>query len=189
MEPSLESFAALAAGIRVAPARCGPVRVVAVDGPGGAGKSTFALRLAVALGGVQVVHTDDFAAWETPHDWWPRLEEQVLRPLGHGEAGRYQRYDWGRREPAEWHDVPVAGVVILEGVSSARRAVAGRLSYAVWVETPQEVRLRRGLDRDGEEALPLWRTWMAEEDRHFAHDETRLRADVVIDGTSVLPSV
>jgi cytidylate kinase len=37
-------------------------RVVAIDGPGGAGKSTLAAQVAVVLH-AQVVCTDDFATW------------------------------------------------------------------------------------------------------------------------------
>jgi len=44
-----------------------------------AGKSTFAARLAGALGGVPVAHTDDLASSDKA-PWWPRLEKQVLRP-------------------------------------------------------------------------------------------------------------
>lgn len=51
--------------------RPGPVRLVAVDGPGGAGKSTFADRLAAAAGGAPIIHTDDFASADNPIDWWP----------------------------------------------------------------------------------------------------------------------
>src|SRR5581483_11397082 len=55
-------------------------RVVAIDGPGGAGKSVLAAKVAAALN-AQVVCTDDFASWERPLEWWPRLIEQVLGPL------------------------------------------------------------------------------------------------------------
>lgn len=37
-----------------------PVKVVAVDGHGGAGKSTLALELSEMLG-AEIIHTDDFA--------------------------------------------------------------------------------------------------------------------------------
>lgn len=60
-----------------------PVRLVAIDGPGGAGKSVFAARLARAFAGLQevtVLHTDDFASWETPAGWWPRLEPYAEAP-------------------------------------------------------------------------------------------------------------
>lgn len=187
MEPYIETYADLAARISAGPPRCGPVRLVAVDGPGGAGKSTFAARVASALGGVQVVHTDDFASWEDPTGWWPRWEEQVLRPLAGGLPGSFRAYDWWRREAGERRDVPVADVVVLEGVSAARRAVADRLTQAVWVSTGERTRLRRGLKRDGEDALELWRSWMAEEDHHFTLDSTAGRADVVVDGDPRLP--
>jgi uridine kinase len=180
----IETFTELAARILAGPARCGPVRLVAIDGPGGAGKSTFAARLADALGPVPVVHTDDFASWENPLNWWPRLEQQVLQPLEAGTAGRFQRYDWDRRVLAEWHEVPACGAVVLEGVSSARRVVAERLTYAVWMQVDPQERLRRGLERDGQDALELWRTWMAEEDRHYEQDQAMQRADLVVDGNS-----
>jgi uridine kinase len=187
MEPTVETYAALADRIQAGPPRCGPVRLIAIDGPSGAGKSTFARRLALALGGAQIVHTDDFASWDNPLGWWPRLEEQVLKPLADGDAGRFQRYDWERRELAEWHEVPSAAAIIIEGVSSARLAVADRLTCAVWIETGRTVRLRRGLDRDGEDALPLWRACMAEEDRHFAQDRTAQRADALVEGNPLTP--
>jgi uridine kinase len=41
-------------------------RLIAIDGPGGAGKSTLAERLAKQLSGAQIVRTDDFASWDNP---------------------------------------------------------------------------------------------------------------------------
>lgn len=180
----VESYAALADRVRSGPAPAG-FRLVAVDGRGAAGKSTFAARLAAALDGVPVLHTDDFASWDkTP--WWPRLEEQVLQPLGAGRPGRYQRYDWELRALAEWHDVPV-GTVVLEGVSSSRRAVAARLTLAVWLDVPAPVRIRRGLLRDGPEAAPIWPGYEAEEDAFFGADGPVERAYLVVDGAPTVP--
>ena len=56
-------------------------RIVAIDGHGGAGKSTLAEELAGELGSAQIVHTDDFASWGFPLDWWPRLLDEVLEPV------------------------------------------------------------------------------------------------------------
>jgi hypothetical protein len=72
--------------------------IIAVDGFGGAGKTTLATDLAAQLG-AQVVHTDDFASWEEPLAWWPRLRDQVLVPISMNQSGRFQRYDWDRRRP------------------------------------------------------------------------------------------
>ena len=68
-------------------------RVVAIDGQGGAGKTTLARAVAEALGDAPVVHTD-FASPEDPKDWWRRLLADVLCPLSQGRAGRYRPYDW-----------------------------------------------------------------------------------------------
>ena len=56
-------FSELAGEVWAGAARLGPVRLVAVDGPAGSGKTTFAGRLVKALqaGGATVaeIHTDD----------------------------------------------------------------------------------------------------------------------------------
>ena len=161
-------------------------KVIAIDGPGGSGKSTLAERLSSGLGQVPIVHTDDFASWETPLEWWPRLLTQALEPLGVNKAARYQRYDWGTGSLAEWHEVPPTTFVILEGVSASREAFRPFLSYSIWVETPREERLRRGLERDGVEALDQWQGWMAAEDDYIRREHPIEKADVIIDGTVAL---
>lgn len=162
--------------------RPGTVRLVAIDGPGGAGKSTFASRLAAALD-APIVHTDDFASADNPIDWWPRLLEQVIEPLAAGEGAHYQRYDWATESLAEWIDLEPAPVVIIEGVTAARQQWRHHLSFIIWIETPRPERLRRGLERDGADALGDWEAWGAAEDTHYDHDPTRQHAALVVDGT------
>jgi uridine kinase len=164
--------------------RPGPVRLVAIDGPGGSGKSTFAARLSSATGDAPVIHTDDFASADNPINWWPRLLEQVIGPLVSGRAAHYQRYDWPTESLAEWHTVEPSKVVIIEGVTAARSEWSRHLSFTIWIDTPREVRLARAVERDGEDALDDWEFWMGEEDDHYQRDPTRERCDVVIDGTA-----
>ena len=164
-------------------AKPGPLRLVAVDGPGGAGKSTFARELSEAAGGAPVVHTDDFAAADNPIDWWPRLLAQLIEPLARGDAAHYQRYDWPSETLAEWHTIEPAPLVIIEAVSAGRSEWAAHLSFLIWIETPPEERLLRGVNRDGIAALNDWEAYQASEDAHYERDPTRERADVVIDGT------
>ncbi len=116
-------------------AKPGPLRLVAVDGPGGAGKSTFARELSGAAGGAPVVHTDDFAAADNPIDWWPRLLEQVIEPFALGDAAHYQRYDWPSETLTDWHTIEPAPIVIIEGVSAGRSEWAAHLSFLIWIET------------------------------------------------------
>lgn len=161
--------------------RPGPVRLVAIDGPGGSGKSTFAGRLAEACG-APVIHTDDFASADEPIHWWPRLLAQVIEPLRRGAPAHFQRYDWRARSLAEWVTVEPAPIIIIEGVTSGRAEWSNRLSFTIWIETPRHIRRTRGLERDGAAALGDWTYWMAEEDAHYARDPTRERSDIELSG-------
>jgi hypothetical protein len=162
-----------------------PVRIVAIDGPSGAGKSTFAAHLARVLGGAPVIEIDDFVSWGDLAGWWPRLEDQVLGPLLAGGSAVYQQRDWDNDPFGDglggWRTVPAAPVVILEGVTSSRQPVADRLTLAVWVDAPVDLRLERGLARDGEKMRNNWIDWMRREGTFFARDHTRERAQLTVD--------
>jgi uridine kinase len=173
----------IVAALRARPAPDGvAVKVVAVDGPGGAGKTTLARHLAEALGGVPVVHTDDFASPDEPLDWWPRLVAEALEPLAKNRPARFARTDWERSGVERTIVVEPAEFVVLEGVSASREAFRPFLTYAIWVETPRDLRLRRGLERDGEDARAEWERWMAEEDDYVARERPHERADRVVVG-------
>ena len=61
-----------------------------------------------------------------------------------------------------------------------RREFDPYLSFRVWVETSREVRLRRGLARDGLSMKPRWDRWMAAEDDYVRGRQPRQRADAII---------
>jgi uridine kinase len=179
----------LARRVLGAPPRLGAVRLVVVDGPAGSGKTTFAARLAAALGGSPVVHMDDlYEGWSgLDRAVWERLSTGVLEPLKAGRPARYRRYDWDAERFAEWHDVPAAAALVVEGVGSAQRPVDGLATLRVWVEAPDDLRLARGVARDGERLRARWLRWMDAEREHFAGELTRERADLVVDGAGSSP--
>ena len=158
------------------------MKLVAVDGPSGSGKSTVARALAMEMDAV-VVPTDHFATWDDPVSWWPRLLDGVIDPLFRGEPGRYQRMDWSEGWPrlGEWVTVEPTGVLIVEGVSSARRSISPRLDLALWVDGPDEAeRLERAVARDGEKSRARLRRWQEFERGWFAVDDTRARAHQIL---------
>ena len=77
-----------------------------------------------------------------------------------------------------------APIVIVEGIGCTRRESVGALSYAVWVDAPDQVRIARGMAREGESHAELWERAMLEEQEFFAADGTRDRADLIVSGTS-----
>lgn len=185
---TVETFHELAQRVLSSSPRLGPVRLVAVDGPSGAGKTWFAARLGRALP-APVVHTDDLLnGWEDQFTFWDRLEEQVLRPLRAGRSATYLRYLWHRGEfGGKPVTVPPAPCVVLEGVTSARRVVRPELSFAVFVTAPADLRWKRAIDRDGDDGVAFrayLERWRAAEERHFAADGTAAAADLLVDGSA-----
>jgi uridine kinase len=176
--------AAVAEAVRLVhdrPPACGPVRVVAVDGPSAAGKSTFAAALGAALGTV-VVHMDDlFPGWDGLAAGVPLVTTQVLEPLARGEAAAYRRWSWVRDRWAGTTAVPHTELLVLEGVGSSARPAGDYASVRVWVEARRDVRFERGIARDGEAYRPNWERWARQEDALFLADGTRARADVLLE--------
>ena len=162
--------------------RCGDVRVVCIDGPAGSGKTTLAAGLAGALGGVPVVHLDDlYQGWEQDlgEPLSARLRAWLLDPWNAGLPGRHLRYDWHAGRYAEWVEVPLAPVVILEGCGSAAAGVRDRAAVVAWVEADPQVRLARGVARDGEAMTDQWLAWQRREGAHYDADRTAAAAHVV----------
>lgn len=72
--PVIVSFRALAEEILAAESP----RLIAVDGRGGSGKTTFATRLRRLLPAAVVIDIDDLLNWRDLDDWWPRVEEEAI---------------------------------------------------------------------------------------------------------------
>ncbi len=130
--------------------------LVGIDGQGGSGKSTLAKDLASLLPDATVVEFDDFyrparerqrktRGDEIGGDFdWRRLRDQVLEPLAAGKTARYQRYDWGDDQLAEWHAISPGGVVLVEGNYTTRPELRTYYDLTIWVDAPADVRLGRG---------------------------------------------
>ncbi len=155
-----------------------------MDGPSGSGKTTLAGRLGAALD-APVLHLDDvYPGWDGLADAVPLLHAGVVAPLLAGRDAGYRRWDWERHEPAELVTVGRPPVLVVEGVGSGARVIAAHAVLLVWIEAPRDLRLRRGIARDGEAYRPHWDRWAIQEQLHFAAEDTRARADVVLDGTT-----
>jgi uridine kinase len=114
---------------------------------------------------------------------WRRLRDQVLEPLRRGQNARYDRYDWVTDELREVGEVPPGRVVIVDGIYSSRRELAALYDMRIWVECPRELRLSRGLERDGETARSRWEEdWMPSEDRYVQEHRPQELADVIVKG-------
>jgi uridine kinase len=169
--------------------------LIAIDGPGGSGKTTLAATVAGLLGGAPVVHGDDFYRPMPEQDRarldprqgyhryfdWQRLRDQVLTPLRAGQPARYQRFDWETGELADWHEISPGRAVIVEGVYAARPELAAYYDLTTYVDTPREVCLDRVRARgqDPEEWITRWR---AAEDFYIRTTRPQSRAHLLVRG-------
>ena len=160
---------------RAAPARS--FTFVGIGGRGGSGKST----LAATIPGAQVVGTDEF--WDGEGFELDRLRVEVFAPLLGGAQARYSSWDWDGRRAGGLREVEPAGIVVVEGVCALHRMFRDDYDVRVWVEAPYEVRLARGIARDGEAARQTWvERWMPSEDRYVERDDPVSCADLVVEG-------
>lgn len=176
----MNDLSRLAARLRTLAPSCGPVRLIAVDGHAGSGKSTFAARLAAVLDGAPVLHLDDLATHEELFDWTGRLREQVTGPLSRGEAARYAPYDWTARTFGPPRTLNPAPLVLIEGVGAGRRALRPALAHLLWMDLPAAESWERGRRRDGPALSTFWDGWTAAEAAHFSADPSRPWADALV---------
>ena len=86
--------------------------------------------------------------------------------------------------------------MILEGVRSLRQEFRPYLSYGIFVDTPKEVCLQRGFERDrgqdgksDDEIRQMWQQWYEKEETYIKQANPKEFADVVVDGTKSFDGV
>jgi uridine kinase len=159
-------------------ARARPFVLVGIGGHGGAGKTT----LAQAIPEAQIVGTDEF--WDGGSFDLVRLRREVFGPLVSGRTARFESFDWAAQAPGGERAVEPRGIVVVEGVCALHRMFRDDYALRVWVDAPRELRLERGVARDGEGARSTWAdVWMPMEDRYVARDDPVAAADLVVDGS------
>lgn len=170
--------------------KAGQTKFIAIDGHGGSGKSTLADLLSKKLN-AEIIHTDDFASWDNPLNWWPLAIQCVFEPIAKGaKTLNYPRSKWWKNHyPKPVVNQPITDIMILEGVSSLRKEFRDYISLGIYVDAPTDLCLKRGVEKDTgtnktkEELTQIWQKWLVSEDKYLERDQPQSYADIVIDGT------
>ncbi|MCC2320983.1 AAA family ATPase [Cellulomonas xiejunii] len=183
--------------------------LVAVDGVGASGKTTFTARLAAAVRGrpVVVLHADDFfhpsavrhargrwspeGFWQDAYDYGS-LVALALAPLHPDGDGWYSPASFDRVAdrvaPAATVRAPDDALVLVEGTFLHRDELREHWDWSVYLHVPFEVAARRMVARDGvdpdPEHGPLAR-YAGAQRRYFAAAAPWRRASLVVDTTGV----
>jgi uridine kinase len=162
--------------------------LIAIEGFGGSGKSTFAAALKDALGSAHVVSIDDFivkekitAPWEQGAFDRERLEAQVLRPASDHQRVGYQRLLWDTNTLSDPIVAPAVDYLIVEGISSYHPDIAHYYSYKIWIDTPIDIARERGRARDGDnENAQHWDLWAQNDLSYQRRFHPELAADLIV---------
>jgi energy-coupling factor transporter ATP-binding protein EcfA2 len=163
--------------------------VVAIDGRGGAGKSTLVEQLRAIVPASGVVHTDDIAWNQAYFDWADLLVEGVLRPLRQGEPVEFRPPAWVDHHRTGAIRVPAGmDVVWVEGTGIIRAELAPWIDASIWVQGDLDEQERRLVARDGDSIAQQKHVaaWLAEELPFMLREQPWNKATIVVAGTTGL---
>lgn len=163
--------------------QCGAVTIVAIDGPSGSGKTTLAADLGRDLDAL-VLHVDDMhQGWTGVLSTVDMTRRSLVEAWSRGEPASHPTWDWDDDRRTADRAVPLADVVVLEGVGAF--AIAGdSAAVKVWVEAPTDQRHDRAIARDGEVFAVRWELWADQEHQLYAGSPGRAAADLRVDTDS-----
>jgi uridine kinase len=152
--------------------------LLAIDGPAGAGKTTFAAQLEAELSlnaTVRVIHMDDlYNGWDNALS--NALSEILDRISTAHLAGRefvIKIFNWHTMQFDAEEKITPTDFLIIEGVGAAQQIVRETGATTYWLDIEPQIGLQRVLDRDGAHIEAQMRKWQVDQDKHFARDETR----------------
>lgn len=169
----------------IAPPLCGRTHIIAIDGRAGAGKTTLANELALALSihrKVTLIHLDEiYAGWKLALGEELTVSlSRILTSISAGEIATVPVYDWATEKFTSTRQISPCDLIIIEGVGSAQRVVRDQATVTIWIDIDPKTGLERVLGRDGVAIKEQMKLWQISEEKHFLADATRENVDFIL---------
>jgi uridine kinase len=159
--------------------------IFAIDGPAGAGKTTLAQTISLALSpqmSTTVIHMDElYPGWSkalgkdlTQTLTWLTSCHKARKPL------IFSAFDWRANEFSAPKTLPSTQLLILEGVASAQIAIEDSLATSLWLDLDPQIGFQRVIERDGSTISSEMTQWLATQEQHFASDRTKERCEFIL---------
>jgi len=159
--------------------------IIAIDGPAGAGKTTLATNIHLALYPnytSTIIHMDDlYNGWEDGlGQSLTDTLEKITSAYRAGKECTIDLFNWHLMKFDREEIIHPTDYLIIEGVGAAQAIVreAGAITY--WLDIDAETGLQRVLARDGSHIENEMRQWQIQQSIHFATDQTRKNCEFKI---------
>lgn len=161
------------------------VKIFAIDGVAGSGKTTLANRLRSDISNCQVINMDDlYDGWHEPFSDKLTLSiiDQILDPAINNSPIEFAKFNWELSKFDQIVKLSPANTLILEGVGSAQKKFRPYFTKIIWLDIDPQIGLQRVLNRDGEKVKDQMLKFLEDQSKHFALELTRNFADYIISG-------
>ena len=161
-----------------------PTPIILIDGRAGSGKSTLAALLQNQLfkdGETlpRLIHMDDlYEGWNGLQAGVDYLQRNILTPIGARRKASWQEYDWALQARDRWREFEGGTPLIVEGCGSISRLAAEAAQIKIWVESPEQVRYQRWVEREGNDEF--FGKWAAQEVEFYARERSTELADLTV---------
>lgn len=162
-----------------------PRALIAIDGPAGSGKTTFANALALQLKQATVVHLDEiYNGWSDAltENLSQNLKKWIIEPFKNQMNFDYPVFDWHKNTYASTKSVNSEVPLILEGVGAGAKEVLRELDFLIWIEAELDLGLERVRKRDGEAVFDQMQLWREREAQWFRKNKTKENSHLIIKG-------
>lgn len=177
----------------------GQLLVIAVDGCGGAGKSTLCRALAAEIepwAPTQLLQLDNFyhplsatqrtqlqhAKAREAYFNAAEFKKNILSPLCKGLIAGYKPFHWLEGESDQVIKLVPSGVLLLDGVFSFSKPLREMVGLSLFVDTPLQLRKQRLIERPQLD-IEWVNHWQSTESWHHQQELTSTATEFMVSGT------